>query len=408
MGEAALRAAKAIGYQGAGTVEFIADVSQGLSAERFYFMEMNTRLQVEHPVTEAITGRDLVEWQLRVAAGEPLPASQQALAITGHAFEARLYAEDPARGFLPATGRLTHLAFPAETAGVRVDTGVRQGDEISPYYDPMIAKLIVHANSRQAALNKLSAALADCLVAGVTTNLSFLGALSRHADFAAGRVDTGLIDRDQENLTRETPPPDEVLALAALASLGLLASRPAADPWDSLAGWRLWSEAKHFAHLNWRNESLERLVIAKGTGDFEVHGEGASLAVAVEGREATRLRLRFGEKLVFADVVEADDTITVFWDGDSYDFTLPDRLSEAEGVEAGGDVVTAPMPGLVKLIKTEPGSEVGKGDPLIVMEAMKMELSLPAPRPGRVAELLCAEGERVQEGAILLKLAEEV
>ncbi len=218
MGKAAVRAAEAIGYSGAGTIEFIVDASDGLRADRFWFMEMNTRLQVEHPVTEAITGVDLVEWQLRVASGEPLPAAQDDLTITGHAFEARLYAEDVPAGFLPATGTLHHLAFPATA---RAETGVRKGDTISPWYDPMIAKVIVHGPTRAVALQQLSAALAGTEVAGTVTNLGFLGALARHKGFAAGDVDTGLIARDLEALVAVPDCPAAVKALAALAAAGM-------------------------------------------------------------------------------------------------------------------------------------------------------------------------------------------
>ncbi|MCB1367165.1 MAG: ATP-grasp domain-containing protein, partial [Rhodobacteraceae bacterium] len=218
MGDAAVKAARAINYKGAGTIEFIVDASDGLRPDRFWFMEMNTRLQVEHPVTEAITGVDLVEWQLRVAAGEDLPARQDALSINGHAFEARLYAEDVPAGFLPATGRLTHLVFPA---GARADSGVRAGDAISPFYDPMIAKLIVHGPTRAVALKRLERALAATEVAGSVTNLAFLAALARHQGFARGDVDTGLIERDLAALVVEPEVSDAVRAMAALVALGL-------------------------------------------------------------------------------------------------------------------------------------------------------------------------------------------
>ncbi|MEO1276759.1 MAG: biotin carboxylase N-terminal domain-containing protein, partial [Pseudomonadota bacterium] len=212
MGAAAVRAAEAIGYKGAGTVEFIVDGSDGLRPDRFFFMEMNTRLQVEHPVTEAVTGLDLVELQLRVASGEPLPLAQSDVPLTGHAFEARIYAEDAARGFLPATGTLSHLSFPPDA---RADSGVRPGDTITPYYDPMIAKLIVHGPTREAALAQLHRALSQTRIAGSVTNTAFLAALCRHADFAAGHVDTGLIERDLETLTHHPAPGADVIAKAA-------------------------------------------------------------------------------------------------------------------------------------------------------------------------------------------------
>ena len=219
MGDAAVKAARAIGYAGAGTVEFIVDASVGLKPDRFWFMEMNTRLQVEHPVTEMITGVDLVDWQLRIAAGQALPMDQTGLEINGHAFEARLYAEDVPKGFLPATGTLDHLSFPA---GVRVDSGVRQGDTISPWYDPMIAKLVVHAASRDVALLQLERALAETEVAGSVTNLGFLGALTRHKGFVAGEVDTDLIQRDLASLTVEPEPDHKIRAMAVLVAMSMM------------------------------------------------------------------------------------------------------------------------------------------------------------------------------------------
>ena len=221
MTAAAVKAAKAIKYSGAGTIEFIVDASDGLKADRFWFMEMNTRLQVEHPVSEMVTGIDLVEWQLRVAAGEALPKAQNQIALDGHAFEARIYAEDPAKGFLPATGTLHHLKFPPQDADLRVETGVRAGDAISPFYDPMIAKLVVHADSRTAALQALDTALAATEIAGSVTNIAFLAALARDADFAAGDVDTGLIGRKQDALVQVPPPGAEAVAAAAREAAGI-------------------------------------------------------------------------------------------------------------------------------------------------------------------------------------------
>ena len=231
MGDAAVKACEAISYSGAGTIEFIVDGSDGLRADRFWFMEMNTRLQVEHPVTEAITGEDLVVWQLMVAAGSTLPKTQQQLTIDGWAFEARIYAEDANNGFLPATGQLTHLQFPTDA---RVDTGVRQGDSISPFYDPMIAKLVVHAESRDAALRKMQLALVNTHAGGSITNINFLAELCCHTDFMQGRVDTGLIERELDQLVSGSVPADSVIALAALGGAGLIEGSSA------LSGFSLW------------------------------------------------------------------------------------------------------------------------------------------------------------------------
>ncbi|MEY8840563.1 acetyl/propionyl/methylcrotonyl-CoA carboxylase subunit alpha, partial [Cribrihabitans sp. XS_ASV171] len=254
MGQAGVRAAEAIGYKGAGTVEFIVDASEGLRPDRFYFMEMNTRLQVEHPVTEAITGVDLVEWQLRVSAGERLPKRQSDLSISGHAFEARLYAEDVPKGFLPATGTLMHLVFPPQC---RADSGVRAGDTISPWYDPMIAKVIVHGPTRAVALAKLARALEQTQVAGTVTNLAFLGALARHEGFAKGDVDTGLIARDIDALVKDPVPDMRHKVAAAMAALGLTGGE-----WDT--GFTLWAPLHRAVTLAWAGEAFEADVQVEG------------------------------------------------------------------------------------------------------------------------------------------------
>src|SRR4029079_9532788 len=254
---AAVRAAQAVNYEGAGTIEFIADASEGLKADRIWFMEMNTRLQVEHPVTEMITGQDLVEWQLRVAAGEPLPLTQEQLAIRGHALEARIYAEDPDKGFLPSTGKLVHLAPPAESLHVRVDTGVEQGDEITPYYDPMIAKLIVWDETRDLALARMLQALAQYRIVGVANNVEFLSRLVACPAFAQADLDTGLIERERSFLFPEThDAPEQAYLIAALATLlredaeARRVDRASGDPyspWRMSDGWRLNSPFAHKA-----------------------------------------------------------------------------------------------------------------------------------------------------------------
>ncbi|RMH46661.1 MAG: acetyl/propionyl/methylcrotonyl-CoA carboxylase subunit alpha [Alphaproteobacteria bacterium] len=407
MGRAAVEAARAIGYRGAGTVEFIADGTQGLRPDGFWFMEMNTRLQVEHPVTEAITGLDLVALQIRVAAGQPLPFAQHDLDIRGHAFEARIYAEDPARGFLPATGRIGHLRFPpaAEfTPGpVRVDSGVRAGDAITPHYDPMIAKLIVHGPDRDTALARLQAALAATRVAGTVTNIAFLGALARHRDFAAGRVDTGLIERDLDALTAAAEPPEPAIALAALAALGLLAPPAGPDPWDRLTGWRAWGRARQHAHLERAGSRLERVVETLGPGEFRIKGGAAPLALAVSP-EGEELALRIDGHSRRAAVARTGATVTVFLDGQDFAFTLPDMLAGPGDSEAAGDVIAAPMPGIVRLLHVAAGDSVRRGQAVMVLEAMKMEHALTAPRDGVVAEVSAAAGMQVDEGMVLVRL----
>ncbi|MFB2562268.1 acetyl/propionyl/methylcrotonyl-CoA carboxylase subunit alpha [Rhizobium sp. IMFF44] len=405
MGEAAVRAARAIDYRGAGTVEFIADVSEGLSPDRFFFMEMNTRLQVEHPVTEAITGVDLVEWQLRVASGEQLPMRQDELTVNGWAFEARIYAEDPSRGFLPATGTLSHLLFPE--GDVRIDSGVRKGDTITPHYDPLIAKLTVHAPDRAAALAKLTRGLEQTQVAGTTTNLDFLIRLSRQPDFAAGQPDTGLIDRDMEALTSARQPDAAALAIAAIVEAGGFAQAADNDPWLSLGAWQLWGEASrpvtlHFAggHQNCRVAAKRRSLFSVAFDDRIIlvrllAGEGLARHVEIDGRQSQ------------LDVFETSSGVTLFLDGQTHHFYRLDLLDGGEEVASGGDRVIAPMPGLVKIVRVREGDTVAKGQALIVMEAMKMELTLTATRDGIVESLHVGEGDQTSESAVLLSLRPE-
>ncbi|MCE8526110.1 acetyl/propionyl/methylcrotonyl-CoA carboxylase subunit alpha [Ruegeria pomeroyi] len=390
MGQAGVRAAEAIGYKGAGTVEFIVDASDGLRADRFWFMEMNTRLQVEHPVTEAITGVDLVEWQLRVASGESLPARQEDLSITGHAFEARLYAEDVPKGFLPATGTLSHLAFPE---GCRADSGVRAGDTISPWYDPMISKVIVHGPTRAVALSRLDRALAGTQVGGTVTNLAFLGALTRHAGFAAGDVDTGLIGRDIDALVAAPAPEPRHVAAAAMAVLGL-------DEDQAEQGFTLWAPLHRAITLGWQGEEIAVDVQVEGR-DRQLWQIGADQVVA-ERRDG---RWRIGGRAM-PDVSVAGGVATVF-DGYGLPFDIIDPLDRDSS--AGGDtnVVLAPMPGLVKAVFASAGQSVKEGDRLAILEAMKMEHSLLAARDGVVAEVLAEAGAQVEAGAALVRLEDE-
>ena len=389
MGAAAVRAARTIGYRGAGTVEFIVDASDGLREDRFWFMEMNTRLQVEHPVTEAITGVDLVEWQIRVAAGEPLPVRQQDLAITGHAFEARLYAEDVPAGFLPATGRLAHLAFPA---GVRADSGVRAGDAISPWYDPMIAKIVVHGPTRAVALSRLARALEATEVAGTVTNLAFLGALARHGGFAAGDVDTGLIERDLPALLTDPAPEDAAVALAALAAAGL------ADGSNAATGFTLWAPLRHPLAIACGEAEYMADIAALGGGRFAVTLDGRTLSCErragawhVDGR---RVPWRLAATPAGISLFGAQ----------THHFRALDPLDRVSAAGADADIVTAPMPGMVRSVHVVAGDMVTAGTPLAVLEAMKMEHALAAPRNGTVAEVLVGAGTQVEAGAALLRL----
>ncbi|MGO1162106.1 acetyl/propionyl/methylcrotonyl-CoA carboxylase subunit alpha [Brucella pseudogrignonensis] len=399
MGNAAVKAAQAIGYSGAGTVEFIADVSEGLRADRFFFMEMNTRLQVEHPVTEAITGLDLVEWQLRVAAGEALPKRQDELSINGWAFEARLYAEDPARDFLPATGRLALFA-PPENA--RVDSGVRSGDVITPFYDPMIAKIITHGATRDDALNRLAAALNNTRIAGVVTNRQFLSQLCKLRSFQEGDVDTGLIAREADVLFRDQRPSEIAFALAALGALDLLDLPGKDDPWNVLRGFRLWGDASRSVILDHHDQRQTISFTIKSDRLFGF----AFGTLEIRSFENGLVRFCIGGRIDQASVFRIGCDVTVQFEGTD---TLFHYLETAAAVDEASSEsrILSPMPGLVRLVSVAEGANVVKGDRLVTMEAMKMELSLIAPRDGKVASVSVAAGDQVNEGALLVQLEED-
>ncbi|MDG4888351.1 acetyl/propionyl/methylcrotonyl-CoA carboxylase subunit alpha [Mesorhizobium sp. WSM4887] len=393
MTEAAVKAAKAISYSGAGTIEFIVDASEALKADRFWFMEMNTRLQVEHPVTEMVTGVDLVEWQLRVAAGEKLPKAQNEIALAGHAFEARIYAEDAAKGFLPATGTLYHLKFPdtpPEDTAMRIETGVRSGDAISPFYDPMIAKLVVQARDRTTALGALRKALARTEVAGSTVNTAFLAALAADADFAVGDIDTGLIGRHQNALVAVPAPSDEAIAAAALAATDASTAGPAADPWSSLAGYAHFHTLARRTRLRYGEENILARVSARPDGRFQVALEAPHDALNAHDLRSMPRSARW------------PGHVTVFEGAVGYTFTVPDPLAKADEAAAASDSLRAPMPGLVKLVRAAAGDTVIKGQPLLILEAMKMEHTIAAPHDGVIAEI-AAEGAQVSDGTVLVR-----
>ncbi|WP_299400380.1 acetyl/propionyl/methylcrotonyl-CoA carboxylase subunit alpha [Pelagibius sp.] len=412
MGAAAVAAARAIDYRGAGTVEFLYDDGA------FYFMEMNTRLQVEHPVTEAITGLDLVEWQLRVAAGEPLPLAQEDLSISGHAVEARLYAEDPESGFLPSTGRLLHLSLPEGPeagAGVRVDSGVRSGDEISVFYDPMIAKVIAHGEDRPAALRRLNRALAETEVVGVASNVAFLRRTLAHPAFAEGGIDTAFLDQHRDSLlARGDAVPEPVLAAVALAEMrwrSREARRAAAASGDPYSPWRLTN--------GWRlnSETHSDLTFIHGAQEIQVSihfgPAGLSLSLPVGERPVRfdetadgRLAVRLGEETFRARVVRDGKQRWVVIDGAVWGLGLQDLLLGVPDDAVGSGRIVAPMPGKVMAVLVRQGDRVGQGQPLLRLEAMKMEHTLTAPHDGEVESLACAVGELVEEGSELAILAE--
>ena len=396
MGEAAIKACQAINYSGAGTIEFIVDSSNGLKPDAFWFMEMNTRLQVEHPVTEAITGQDLVEWQLRVAAGEPLPVAQSQLSINGWAFEARVYAEDVEAGFLPATGTMSHLKFPS---AARIDTGIRQGDTITPYYDPMISKVIVHAHTREQALNGLQQALLNTQAAGSVTNIRFLAALCTHPDFASGIVDTGLIERDLSALTESIEPPQSVTAIAAIAALGLTGNT------SPFSGFTLW-------------QPLSRMVSLKRTDSEVFDPTGVTVETLAPDRFAVSVgddsldvvrsgdQYRINGSAFAASVFVDQQQVTVFSNG-TFSFEFPDALAAADNDGAGGDQIVAPMPGLIKVVSVKAGDTVTQGEALLVLEAMKMEHTLTAPRDGVISDVPGVEEAQVEAGTVLVRLETE-
>ena len=370
--EAAVKAAKAVDYVGAGTIEFIADASDGLLPDRIWFMEMNTRLQVEHPVTEEITGQDLVEWQLRVASGEPLPLRQDELSIEGWAMEARLYAEDPAHEFLPSTGRLDHFVLPR---GVRIDTGVEEGDRISPYYDPMIAKLIAHGRSREEAAGRLADALREVEVWPVRTNAGFLARAAADPDFRAGEVDTAFIPARLDTLVPHAEPSEGVWNLAATALLASdFGNGEAEDPWAALPGFRLNAPAEPWAAVAHR-------------GEVRVVKAGAA---ALEGMATA-----------------SGDHVLVFADGQAFGFTLPGVGGAGAGGGEGEGTLVSPMPGRVISVEVRQGDRVTKGQKLLTLEAMKMEHAMAAPFDGMVAELSAVAGEQVTEGTVLVRVEQE-
>jgi 3-methylcrotonyl-CoA carboxylase alpha subunit len=408
MGRAAVAAAQAVGYVGAGTVEFVAD------ADGFFFLEMNTRLQVEHPVTEMITGYDLVEWQLRVAAGEVLPATQDQIAARGHAIEARIYAEDPARNYAPSVGRLTAFRMPEEGDGVRVDAGVAAGDTVSVHYDAMIAKLICHGANRGEALRKLRAALEECLVAGVTANLDLLHRIAGHPDFIAGGIDTGFIARNAEALLPPAAPTPATLAIAALivladeAQAALAAAAQSADPyspWHARDGW--WLNSSSNRVLDFVAGDQHRAVSVRREGDqwrpdvdgrscrgFAQAKDGGVYAVTLDGARSHVLASHDGEALVLRR------------DGETLRLRLPDPVAAAEEDAGGGSRLVAPIPGQVTTVQAVAGQTVARGDVLVVLEAMKTVFRLAAQADGVIDQISCAPGDAVQEGQVLISFRE--
>jgi acetyl-CoA carboxylase biotin carboxylase subunit len=370
MGEAAVKAAKAVGYVGAGTVEFIADASDGLKADRFWFMEMNTRLQVEHPVTEAITGTDLVEWQLRVASGEKLPKAQKDLRIDGHAMEVRLYSEDPDNGFLPSIGTLERLRLPQN---VRVDSGVREGDAVTPFYDPMIAKVIAHDATREGAAAKLADALSHAEIAGVRTNNAFLIRALRNKAFVAGEIDTGFIERHSRELFPPHEPDSEILAAAARF---VADEHPASDdPWNARDGFRLGGASRQVV-------------------EFVSGGKRIAAPLSGSSSHADAMRLKNGD-------------IAVMRAGETFLLKPFDPFDSADHAGEAADRVATPMPGKIIQVLVKAGDKVKRGQPLAMLEAMKMEHTLSAPADATVESVNVATGDQVAAETVVVRFAKE-
>ena len=415
MGEAAVAAARAVGYVGAGTVEFIVEQPGGYEHPeqmKFYFMEMNTRLQVEHPVTEAITGQDLVEWQLRVAAGQPLPLAQDELLIDGHAIEARICAENPDKDFLPATGTLhvyrkpPHAAF--EFGPVRFDDGVREGDAISPFYDSMIAKLIVWGETRQQALAKLDAALAATHIVGLQTNVQFLRHVLASDSFAQARLDTALIPRERAQLFQQDRLGRDMAVAAAVAQT-VLAERAAetSDPFSRTDGFRSHGVASRRVDLEYRGESVVAKLRYLSDGLQLQVDDAEPKPLSLTALPDGRIDLRYGGARELVQVYALGEVEHVFGTRGAVQITELDTLSRADEGAGEGGRLTAPMPGKVVSIAVKAGDKVSKGQPLAVMEAMKMEHTIAAPQDGVVDEVLYAPGDQVTEGAELLRLGSQ-
>ncbi len=397
MGKAACDAAKAVGYTGAGTVEFIVDGAEGLKEDRFWFMEMNTRLQVEHPVTEMITGVDLVEWQIKVAQGEELPLKQDEIALEGHAVEARIYAEDPHAGFLPSTGTLVALDLGQEASGIRIDAGVEQGDEISPHYDPMIAKLIVHAPTRRLAMDKLHQQLKKARIAGLVSNIGFVATLAANKPFLAENFDTGLIDREMDDLISAAPVSDAAVLAGIKGLLGATQDRlktdrigrsgPVSSPWHAMDAFQLGGRREQDILFIQDGERTTRRIAWVGD-DIELLAEGGAWI----GHSAS------------LPVYTHADRIFVVDDGRQTIFSTTMHETSGDSALGGDGAVKVPMHGKIIAVTVKSGEEVEQGDILFSVEAMKMEHAVLAPIDGKVSELAVKTGEQVENGHVALVL----
>jgi 3-methylcrotonyl-CoA carboxylase alpha subunit len=410
MGEAAVNAARAVGYVGAGTVEFIADASEGLREDRYFFMEMNTRLQVEHRVTEMITGEDLVAWQLRIAAGEKLP--EPAPAINGHAIEVRLYAEDPARSFFPAPGTLHRLRLPQGSGDLIVDAGVAEGGEVTLHYDPMIAKLVAHGATRGAAIARLRTALQSTEIAGVRTNASFLIAALAHPEFRAGTIDTGFIDRNLEALVGDGAPDAETLAAAALHLA--LAAAPRGGPWSQADGWRVsGAKARAGAPFRFRTPGAagtSKVLLAFRTDEIEADVDGVKLSLTTAAPADGALDISFrrahgasrNRRVSFA---RAGERLFVMSGGATHELLVAAPFEPEEADAGPSRAIAAPLAGRIVSVQAQAGQKVRRGQALVVLEAMKMEHTLVAESDGVIERVACSAGDQVKEGQVIVAFA---
>jgi len=401
MGEAAINCAKAIGYVGAGTVEFLLDTDGS-----FYFMEMNTRLQVEHPVTEMITGLDLVQWQLLVASGEPLPLKQSEVHLNGHAFEARIYAEAPDRDFMPAIGQIRYLAEPELTEGVRIDTGVRAGDDIGINYDPMIAKLIVHADDRLSALSRMRTVLRDYQILGVQTNIGFLSSVLSETDFIAEKFDTGFIESHRQSLF-DKKDETSVTAVCVAALAMLLAIRlggKSSDPWVDKKGWRMNQTPCHRIRLSF-DERLYDIKISPKGGAWRVCFGQHEMEAKASWLSDNQLQIELNSSLLTIPVLVKNDMISIWYQNQEWRFDRYSAMQSLDNEAETGNQFLAPMPGAIISVPVSAGDTVEPGQTLLVMEAMKMEHSMVAPMKATVTDVFFAEGDQVEEGARMITLA---
>ncbi len=412
MGIAATNAARAISYLGAGTIEFIVGEDRS-----FYFMEMNTRLQVEHPVTEMVTGQDLVEWQLRVAAGEPLPLKQEEITSTGHSFETRLYAENPNNLFLPSTGKLHHLRFPEANSNLRIETGVEEGDVISVFYDPMIAKLVVWGEDREIARTRLLKALGESGIIGVENNIAFLETLATHPDFIENRIDTQYIDAKLDTILEDSRVelPENVLLAASVRLLldgqkTVSAMAKKADdsnsPWFDTTGWRPNGQSERSLFFRYEEGDELEIVVTEHDNHFIFHLEN-DLDVLAEEAGSSVIRLQINGSWERFITLKNDDALLVSWQNRWYALTEVNPFEPNLSDMAGASSIIAPMPGKLLKVLVKNGDAVTEGQPLAILEAMKMEHTLTAPFDGEVDQVFCAEENFVEADATLITFAEE-